>query len=150
VGTLAAGASASCTKSSTAVAGQHSNIGKVTGFSSLIGLVTDTNEDHHFGAQPKIAIVKTTNGTDSDSPRGPFIRVGSPVKWSYDVTNTGNVPLRDVTVTDSDPSLVVSCDTTTLAAGSAMRCLASGTAAVGQYENTGSVTGKFGPVNVNG
>src|SRR5262249_24644573 len=50
---------------------------------------------------PSVKIVKLTNGTDNDSPTGPHIKVGDPVTWTYNVTNTGNVPLSNVVVTDS-------------------------------------------------
>ena len=42
---------------------------------------------------PAIAHVKLTNGTDNHAPTGPVVPVGSPVTWTYRVTNTGNVPV---------------------------------------------------------
>src|SRR6185295_15158593 len=49
---------------------------------------------------PSIRIVKLTNGTDNDTPTGPVVLVGSTVTWTYNVTNTGNVTLTNVAVTD--------------------------------------------------
>ena len=49
---------------------------------------------------PGIQIVKLVNGQDADSPTGPHVAVGSTVTFTYVVTNTGNVPLANVVVTD--------------------------------------------------
>ena len=62
--------------------------------------VSDTDPSHYFGAAPAIDIEKATNGEDADSPTGPYIIVGDLVTWTYNVTNTGNVPLVNVNVTD--------------------------------------------------
>jgi hypothetical protein len=48
-GTLAPGATASCTKSGKAVAGQYENIGTVTGTSPLNQQATASNPDHYYG-----------------------------------------------------------------------------------------------------
>ena len=57
---------------------------------------------------PAIDIEKATNGEDADSPTGPIIAVGGTVTWTYVVTNTGNVALTNVTVSD-DQGVHVSC-----------------------------------------
>ena len=49
-----------------------------------------------------IDIEKATNGEDADNPTGPFILVGDPVEWTYVVTNTGDVQLSNVVVTDDN------------------------------------------------
>src|SRR5262249_32603181 len=64
---------------------------------------------------------------------------GSPVTWSYLVTNTGNVPLNSIAVSD-DVLGAITCPGTSLAPGESMTCTATGTAAAGQYENNGTVT----------
>jgi uncharacterized repeat protein (TIGR01451 family) len=140
IGTLAAGATASCTKTGIAVAGQYANTGTVTGTPPTGPDVTDSNPDHYFAAAPCITIVKKTNGTDNDSPPGPTVPVGSTVTWTYLVTNPGNVPLTNVAVTD-DKIGAITCPATTLAVGASMTCTATGTAVAGQYANIGSVTG---------
>ena len=103
------------TASTIAVAGQYVNNGTVVGTpvtetgGSIPGTttVTDTDIDHHFGAVPGVNIVKLTNGTDNNSPTGPVVPVGSTVTFTYIVTNTGNVPLAGVVVTD-DKGVTVS------------------------------------------
>ena len=138
--TLAVGASMSCAASGTAQAGQYTNVGTVTGTPPTGPDVTDSNPDNYFGSAPSIDIVKLTNGTDNNTPTGPFVTVGSTVTWTYIVTNTGNVPLTNVTVTD-DQGVTVSCPQDTLTVGESMTCTASGTAQAGQYTNLGTVTG---------
>src|SRR5690606_34291600 len=96
------------TGSTIAVAGQYVNVGTVVGNpvdedgDDIPGLSdqTDDDIDHHFAAQAGVDIVKLTNGTDNNSPTGPVVPVGSTVTFTYIVTNTGNVPLADVVVTD--------------------------------------------------
>ena len=139
--TLAAGATTSCTKTGIAVAGQYENTGTVKGTPPSGPDVTDSNPDHYFAAAPAIKIVKKTNGTDNDVPPGPTVAVGSTVTWTYLVTNTGNVPLTEVTVTDNKIG-AITCPATTLVVGASMTCTATGIAVAGQYANIGSVTGK--------
>jgi uncharacterized repeat protein (TIGR01451 family) len=89
---------------------------------------------------PAIDIEKATNGEDADTPTGPQILVGDAVTWTYVVTNTGDVDLSNVTVTD-DQGVAVTCPQDALTVGEAMTCTASGTAELGQYANIGTVTG---------
>ncbi|ADE37024.1 DUF7507 domain-containing protein [Methanohalophilus mahii] len=91
---------------------------------------------------PNIMIEKATNGEDADTPTGPFIPVGDEVTWTYNVTNTGDVPLNNIVVTD-DQGVVVDCPKTTLNVSESMICTAEGTAETGQYANIGNVTGEF-------
>ena len=50
--------------------------------------------------QADLSLVKFVNGQDADSPTGPHVAAGSTVTFTYVVTNTGNVPLADVVVSD--------------------------------------------------
>lgn len=88
---------------------------------------------------PSMSIEKYTNGVDADDPPGPFIRVGDEVTWTYIVTNTGNLTLSDIEVTD-DPAQDITCDTDTLAQGEQAVCTATGVAEPGQYANTATAT----------
>jgi uncharacterized repeat protein (TIGR01451 family) len=69
------------------------NTGTACGSDPLAAKVCD--DDHHklHPIHPAIAIDKTANPTSVAGPSGP-------VTYSYKVTNTGDVTLHDVTVTD--------------------------------------------------
>jgi uncharacterized repeat protein (TIGR01451 family) len=93
------------TQTATALAGQQTNVGTVTAqdFNNPPGTpVTDDNPANYFGDAPAIQIVKFVNGDDADIMTGPHVAVGSPVTFTYQVTNTGNVPLANVAVTDDN------------------------------------------------
>lgn len=91
---------------------------------------------------PALSLLKLANGDT-----GVSVPVGGPVTWTYQVTNTGNVTLSDVTVTDNKvPSADINCggDTnviTSLAPGDVVTCSASGTALQGNIYNRGTATG---------
>jgi uncharacterized repeat protein (TIGR01451 family) len=96
-----------------------------------------------------INIVKKTNGTDNNSPTGPYIPIGAPVTWTYEVTNPGTVPLNNITVTDSMgvTTAYVSGDTSNIGVLDLTETWlyqASGTAVAGQYSNIGTATGYSG------
>ncbi|WP_440954461.1 DUF7507 domain-containing protein [Methanosarcina sp. Mfa9] len=149
VGTIAVlpvGAMEILTMDGTAAPEQYENFGNATAVYDDI-LVEDTDPSHYFGAAPAIDIEKATNGEDADEPTGPYIPVGNEVEWTYLVTNTGNVPLANITVTD-DRGVTVSCPTDTLAPGESMTCTATGTATEGQYANLGTATGYYGEAEV--
>ena len=138
--TLDPGESMTCTASGIATAGQYENEGHVSGFDPTQTEVTSIDPSHYFGAGPGITIEKATNGQDADTPTGPSIPAGDPVDWTYVVTNTGNVTLTGITVTD-DQGVTVTCPQDTLDPGESMTCTASGIATAGQYENEGHVSG---------
>ena len=72
---------------------------------------------------------------------------GSQLTWTYNVTNTGNVALSGVTVSDSDPSVRPFFNggddngNGLLDVGETWTYAAVGTAVVGQYSNTGTASG---------
>jgi hypothetical protein len=89
-----------------------------------------------------VSIKKSTNGQDANEAPGPSINVGSPVAWTYEVTNTGTVQLTGITVAD-DRGVSVSCSSQPLPAGQSMTCTGSGVATLGQYRNVGKVTASW-------
>jgi uncharacterized repeat protein (TIGR01451 family) len=95
------------TATDTATPGQYENVGDVTA-DSPFGFVADDDPSHYFGSAPGIHIVKLTNGDDANTLPGPSIEEGDPVTWTYVVTNTGNVPLQNVVVTDDQQGTVSS------------------------------------------
>ncbi len=66
-----------------------------------------------FALLPAIRLQKATNGLDSDEPTGAFIPVDDAVTWTYEVRNTGNMILDNVSVVD-DQAVPVTCPLTTL------------------------------------
>ena len=100
-----------------------------------------TDPSHYYGTVTGgIDIEKATNGVDADTPTGPMIPAGNTVTWTYVVTNTTNVDLTGITVTDSDIG-PISCPVDTLAPGASTTCTATGVATAGQYANEGTATG---------
>ncbi|MGI5897539.1 MAG: choice-of-anchor K domain-containing protein [Candidatus Dojkabacteria bacterium] len=79
---------------------------------------------------------------DADTAPGIYVGEGDQIKFKYDVQNTGNVKLTNITVTD-DKGVSLSCPATELEAGAKMTCNSVGThtAILGLYTNTGTVVG---------
>ncbi|MCP3960096.1 MAG: hypothetical protein GY719_19800, partial [bacterium] len=132
-----------------ATAGQYQNLGTASGHTAGTAscpgtTVSDSDYSHYLGVcedqSPSILIEKATNGHDADVAPGPEIDVGDPVEWTYEVTNTGDVTLEGIVVSDNQ-GVSVSCSATSLAPGTSMTCAGSGFAIVGQYQNLGTVTG---------
>jgi VCBS repeat-containing protein len=139
--TLQPGESMTCTGSGHAIAAQYHNIGTATGTTPCGATVSDADTAYYLcTGHPSIAVVKSVNGDDADTPPGLNVIAGAPVIWTYAVTNAGDVRLRQVTVTD-DQGVAVSCPKTTLEPTESMTCTGSGTAIAGQYHNTGTATG---------
>ncbi|MFK8029706.1 MAG: SdrD B-like domain-containing protein, partial [Gammaproteobacteria bacterium] len=136
------GVSMTCVGTGIAVAGQYSNIGGVEGFAPIGESAKSIDKSHYFGLDSGIDIEKSTNGVDADAPSGPIVYAGETVTWTYTVTNTGSVQLENVVVTDSDPSVSVSCPSDSLAPGASFECIATGTATSGQYDNQSVATGQ--------
>ncbi|MFL6192702.1 MAG: hypothetical protein ACJ75H_00915 [Thermoanaerobaculia bacterium] len=139
---LAPGESMTCTGKGTAVACQYENIGFAIASPPSGPDLTAQDASHYFGTQnAKIDIEKFTNGQDAPTAPGPTINAGSPVNWTYKVTNTGDVNLTTVNVTD-DKGVAVTCPKASLRPGESMTCTGKGTAVAGPYVNVGKVTAK--------
>jgi len=164
---LAVGASATCDITGLATEGLYANLGSVTGSpvdengnplvdenGNPVDDVSDNDPSHYDGeddfvADPSVELEKTTNGADADLALGadvPDLQVGDAVVWEYTATNTGNVDLADVTITDDVEGFV--CDIPVLPVGQTATCTLNSVATAGLYENLGSVTGT--PVDENG
>lgn len=111
------------------------------------GELTNLTLDLALVAPVAIRIEKATNGVDADQPTGPFVPAGSTVTWTYVVTNTGDLPLIDVTIVDSVEG-EVPCAIPLLRPGSArsVTCQLTGRArsapAPDQYANLGTASGQ--------
>lgn len=132
------GASITCSASGVAVAGQYRNIGTVTAMANGVQY-TSSDASHYFGGAQGVTIRKFTNGQDVSQAPGPSIPVGSPVTWTYVVTNTSALTFSSMSVTD-DRGVAVACPRTLLAPGESVTCSGSGTAVAGQYRNVATVT----------
>ena len=136
------------TQTATALAGQQTNIGTVTAQDANNPpgtTVTDNNPANYFGDAPAINIVKFVNGQDADSPTGPHVAAGSTVTFTYVVTNTGNVPLANVVVTDDKLGPITSFTGDTNGNGlldltETWTYTTTATALAGQQTNIGTVT----------
>jgi uncharacterized repeat protein (TIGR01451 family)/LPXTG-motif cell wall-anchored protein len=146
VPTLAPGAEMVCTGAHTVTQGDINN-GAVVNTATVVGTPPDntpirplpSNELTITGTQnPGLSIVKASSTTTIST-------VGQTVPYTFTVTNSGNVTLHDIVVTD--PQIAeVSCPQTTLNPGGSTVCTASDTVATadldnGQLVNTATVTG---------
>jgi LPXTG-motif cell wall-anchored protein len=143
VTTLAVNASTTCTASGPApAAGQYTNIGTATGTTPTGATVTANNPANAFAAVPAVRIIKRVNGQDANAAPGVTVPPNTTMQFTYEVTNTGNVPLSDLVVTDNK-GVAVTCPGTTLAPGASMTCTGSAPSpASGLYSNIGTVTGR--------
>ncbi|MDJ0839356.1 MAG: hypothetical protein QNK37_22750 [Acidobacteriota bacterium] len=98
---LAAGESKTFTHEGTVKCGSYSNTAVATGSDGFGNTVSDTDKSHYTGqSNPALNLEKHTNEIDADTAPGPTLKVGETVTWTYTVTNTGNVRLEDIQVTD--------------------------------------------------
>jgi uncharacterized repeat protein (TIGR01451 family) len=104
---------------------------------------------------PDIQIKKYTNGNDAYDPGDgdvPEITVGDTVTWTYNITNTGDVDLTGIVVTDNRgvvPVYVSGDDGDgILNPAETWTYEATGVAEAGLYANIGSVVSYYGAVQV--
>jgi hypothetical protein len=138
-------------KTSTAIKGAYTNIGKASNtYTDGVGNSKDlsaTDPSNYFGASPSIKIDKVTKSTPAQGD-GLLIPKDSAISWIYTVTNTGNVPLSDVKVTDNKGVVPVyqSGDTnqnSKLDLTESWVYSANGTAISGSYQNIGTAKGSY-------
>ncbi len=98
--------------------------------------------------EKQVSVDGGTTWLDADTPPGPSIAVPGTVKYRVIVTNTGNVPLTNVAVTDNT-TLVFSGVATSLAVGASSTSNITSTAAlVGLHSDTATVNALFGTIPV--
>ncbi|MFP4655045.1 MAG: NosD domain-containing protein, partial [Methanohalobium sp.] len=150
--TLEPGESVICTANSTSQSGQYSSLGNVTAIckKELCGgiILDDSDPSHYFGATPSIDIELYCNGEDADQPRGPTMQKMNQVKWTYDVTNTGNINLTDIKITNSE-NMEVNNPKDTLNVSESIVCNTTENAKLGQHNNYGNVTAMYEGTLVN-
>ena len=87
-----------------------------------------------------ISVEKMTNGFDADlANTGPSLELNDPVVWEYVITNTGNMPLANVTCIDDKEGFI--CALPELAVGETAVCEKEGFADQLAYFNLAFVSG---------
>ena len=72
---------------------------------------------------PGISLEKDTNGDDADSPTGPYVDTATgTVTWTYEITNTGNLALFDLTLSDDIEGAVTCSHPQPLLPGDSTTC----------------------------
>ncbi|MGH2549076.1 MAG: DUF7507 domain-containing protein, partial [Thermomicrobiales bacterium] len=130
--------------------GNIHNVASVTGVPPANCICTPpTDEDEHdvpVAGTPGIKLVKGSN-----VPLGSTVGVGDTVSYTFEVTNTGDVPLTNVTVTDPHTGLswVVGPNIGTIAVGDSKTAVANYVVTqadvdAGSIVNNASATGQCG------
>ncbi len=137
-----------------ALSGQHTNIATATGeFNNVV--VSDTNNANYNGVPVTIVsinVVKQISGDnktwlDADAPPGLIVTIGSNVYYKFNITNTGNVTLTNITLTDNTYCLKGLHLPSSLAPGeSFVYYLGPITAQSGQHTNIATATGIYNNV----
>ena len=134
---VAAGATFTCVATHPAPAPdvQHTNLATVTGTPPAGADVSDTDSANaNVPALTSIEVVKKINGDDANSAAGITVPPGSTMAITFDVTNTSNVALTNVTVTDDVIAVGnITCDGPgsdnikdgAVAAGATFQCVAT-------------------------
>ncbi|MDQ2087951.1 hypothetical protein RBH29_16095, partial [Herbivorax sp. ANBcel31] len=106
-----------------------------------------------FSPEPRIDVQKLVSPDggitflDADTPPGPNVPQGTDPIFRYVVTNTGNVILDNVTLTD-DVLGSITIPTTTLTPAQSFTVDVTGTWAEGQQENIATATGQYEDITV--
>ena len=134
-----------------ALLGQHTNIATVTAqFDNVT--YTDTNNANYNGipeVTPSISLVKQISGdnttwVDADLPPGISVVVGANVYYRFNVTNTGNAALSNITLTDNTYDLSGALLPPTLAPGASfVYYFGPVSAQLGQHTNIATATGQY-------
>ena len=93
-----------------------------------------------FVPAPGIDIEKATNGVDADTAPGVELIVGEVATFTFVATNTGNVDLADVSITDDVLGPI--CGIENLAVGASETCETTATVTEGQQTNVATATGQ--------
>ncbi|MGH3370352.1 MAG: Calx-beta domain-containing protein, partial [Nocardioidaceae bacterium] len=102
----------------------------------------DQDPAHVIGAVPDIEIDKLVNGQQGATEPGIFLIPGTPVVWTYFLTNPGNVALQIVSIVDDDGTPIDTSDdfTPVLVGGDANGNGLLDVGEVWQYTSAGAVT----------
>lgn len=138
---LAAGEAMTCTAEGTAQACQYSNLAIASGQPPSGDPVSARDLSFYYGSfKSALTLEKRLNGARIPSAPGPTLDEGTPILWSFTVTNAGEVRLTGVAVSDSQ-GFAVHCPKSELEPAEAMTCTANSTAQVGAIANLATATG---------
>jgi hypothetical protein len=87
--------------SRTVIAGQFSNIAAVTATGNAQPVI-DTDPANYFGSAPSVVLRSFIVNNDADSPPGITLESGSTMVVGYLLTNTGNVALQGIPLSDDN------------------------------------------------
>jgi hypothetical protein len=134
-----------------AALGQHTNIATTSGQYNNINY-NDTDNANYNGTPesiPSISVVKQISGNnntwfDADLPPGISVIIGANVYYRFNVTNTGNVVLSNITLVDNAYNLSGAVIPPTLAPGASfVYYFGPVSALLGQHTNIATATGQF-------
>jgi uncharacterized repeat protein (TIGR01451 family) len=136
----------------TALIGQHTNTATASG-RALNGMYYNATDDaNYFGATPSIQLVKSIS-TDNSTwnnvqvPPGILVPNGTDVYFKFEITNTGNIELTNITLTDDTYTLTGLVLPSTLAPEEVFTYyLGPVTAQINQHTNNATTTGIFNNV----
>ncbi|MCI5129863.1 MAG: hypothetical protein D3907_15580, partial [Candidatus Electrothrix sp. AUS3] len=159
---LSVGASWNCSALGTAVIDQQENLGQAESVYPDFPLVADEDPSHYFGAEPgldlqvctgeeALAVCLEGSGGDHDSLPGAILLEDEPVVYTYTATNTVNVPINNVSVTD-DSGFPVDCGNFdgTLGVDESVTCTAEELTVQGPHESAGQADADYPVVNEQG
>jgi hypothetical protein len=131
--------------------GQQTDTGTATGRYGAVAVSDQDDANYYVASQPAIDVEKLVSvdgqltWQDADTPPGPQATAGGPVYFRFDVTNTGNVPLINVTLTDNVYTLSKCTIPDPMQPGQSHTCwLGPVTAQAGQHTDTATATGTYG------
>ncbi|MEP9363160.1 hypothetical protein ABLE68_09365, partial [Nocardioides sp. CN2-186] len=150
-GALAPGASKTCTAAAYVLTQADVNAGKVDNTATATGtapsgtkVTDDDSTSTPIAATPSIALVKTAGAIHDTDGNGDD--AGDTITYTFKVTNTGNVTLNPVSVTDGKVG-TVTCSPNQLAPGASVTCTAAAYVLTqadvdaGKVDNTATASG---------
>ena len=135
--TLAVGANMTCTATYVVTQGDVDN-GQIINTGTADSDETPPVSDEEIVPVPQNAaiLIDKTSALTTDADGDGVVSAGDTLTYSYLVTNTGDVTLNNVTVTDPHPGLsAIGCPATTLAVGANMTCMATYVVTQGDVDN---------------
>ena len=150
VGSLQVGEAFTCTRTTSASLGLHTNTAVAsTTYNSI--QVQDSDPANYtasprFIPAPAIDVEKSINTDDADTAPGPELIEGDPADFTFVVVNTGNVDLTNVSVVDDIFGSI--CSFASLAVGATETCTYNTTAGLGLHTNVATASGSYNTSSV--